>query len=201
MIAYVRGILTERNEETVVVEAGGIGYEIAVPLTVLERLPAVGSEILLYTYHLVREDAQLLYGFLRREERETFRCLLTVSGVGPKGALGILSALPVDQLRFAILAEDVKKISAAPGIGPKTAKKLILELKDKFHLEDVFEESLASDPAAVGQTESTGARRDAIEALTALGYSAADAARAVSQVPMEEDTTVETILKQALRFI
>ena len=199
MIAYIRGELISAEENRMIVEAGGIGYEIQIPVTVLENLPAPGSQVKIHTYHSVREDAEQLFGFLTREDMEVFRLLITVNGVGPKGALGILSAVSPDDLRFAVLAEDVKTISSAPGIGPKTAKKLILELKDKFRLEDVFESSLA-------RAEATGERggsisAEAVEALTALGYSAAEASRAVHSVELTEEMDVETLLKLALKKI
>lgn len=199
MIAYIRGELISAEENRMIVEAGGIGYEIQIPVTVLENLPAPGSQVKIHTYHSVREDAEQLFGFLTREDMEVFRLLITVNGVGPKGALGILSAVSPDDLRFAVLAEDVKTISSAPGIGPKTAKKLILELKDKFRLEDVFESSLA-------RAEGTGERggsisAEAVEALTALGYSAAEASRAVHSVELTEEMDVETLLKLALKKI
>lgn len=131
MIRFVRGILREVNEGLVVVEAAGLGYGIRVPLSVLPELPSIGQELQMYTYLSVREDAMELFGFLAAEDREMFVQLLSVSGVGPKGALGILSVLRPDALRFAIVSGDSKAIQAAPGIGKRTAERVILDLKDK----------------------------------------------------------------------
>ena len=144
-----------------------------------------------------------LYGFFSRDDLEVFRQLLNVSGIGPKGALGILSALSPDDLRFAVLADDAAAISRAPGIGKKTAQKLILELKDRFRLDDAFEKKLAhAAPAAAQASDSlAGAQADAVEALTALGYSGTEALQAVRKVELEEGMDSEAILKAALRHI
>ena len=178
MISYIRGTLVylEPEESLVVVETGGVGYGILISGKDLDLLPSHGEEIRLYTYLQVKEDGLQLYGFLTREDQKLFRMLIGVSGIGPKGALGILSALSADDLRFAVLADDARAIAKAPGIGHKTAQKLILELKDKLKLEDAFEAKLAKADlqtgAAAGLTE---AKNEAVEALTALGYSASDA--------------------------
>ena len=161
----------------------------------------VGEELKLYTYLNVREDAMLLYGFLTRDDLKVFKLLITVNGIGPKGALGVLSAITPDDLRFAVLSDDVKTISKAPGIGTKTAKKLILELKDKLKLEEVFEERLAHIEEGQEKVPSDNIRGEAVMALTALGYSNADAMKAVRQVELTEDMTVEELLKKSLKFI
>ena len=202
MIAYVKGELSEVTEETVVVESGGIGYEISVPFTVLNRLPALGSEVKIYTYMHIREDAMKLFGFLTKDDLKVFKLLITVNGIGPKGALGVLSSITPDDLRFAVLADDVKAISKAPGIGTKTAKKLILELKDKLKLEEAFEVRLAHTEAGQSDTGNLESiRSEAVMALTALGYSSTDALKAVRQVELTEDMTVEELLKKSLKFI
>ena len=144
MIAYIKGELAATDVDTVVVEAGGLGYEIYVPASVYEGLPALGAQVRLHTYLHVREGGIQLFGFLDRDSLEVFKLLITVSGIGPKGALGVLSVISPNELRFAILADDAKTISRAPGIGAKTARKLILELKDKLHPEDVFGRQLGS---------------------------------------------------------
>lgn len=206
MMAYIRGRFqyAEPEEGTAVLEAGGIGYQIYLSGRDLQLLPAAGEEVRLYTYLQVREDAFVLYGFFTREDRKLFGQLLGVSGIGPKGALGILSALSADDLRFAVLADDAKTIAKAPGIGLKTAKKLILELRDKLSLEEAFEAKMAGErmeeqtASGAGLTE---ARNEAVEALTALGYSAADALKAVRQVEMADGMDVEDILKAALKYI
>ncbi|MBR1758891.1 MAG: Holliday junction branch migration protein RuvA [Lachnospiraceae bacterium] len=199
MYAYIKGELTELLEDRITVEAGGVGYEILVPTTVFDELPVIGDVCKIYTYYHVREDARQLYGFLTRADKKLFQLLLTVNGVGPKGALDILSALSPEDLQYAILAEDVKAISSAKGIGLKTAKKLILELKDKIHLEETFEESLERKAAKKQKEETNSVQGDAIEALTALGYSPTEAAKAVRAVAMTDEMDVEDVLKAALK--
>jgi len=203
MIAFIRGELAEKTENSVVIDCGGIGYEVIVPGKVLENLPGCGAQIKLYTYMQVREDGISLFGFLDREERSVFRLLIGVSGIGPKGAVGILSALSVDDLRFAVLAEDEKTISKAPGIGTKTAKKMILELKDKFRLEDALEQKLLR-----AEKEEQGERDsyrqivlETIQALEALGFSGAQAKRMVNSVEGAETMTVDELLKAALKKV
>ena len=182
MISYIKGELTEVFEDTVVVETNGIGYNIRVPGSVLDRLPSVGSSVRIYTYLYVKEDAMNLFGFLSRDDLSVFKLLLNVSGIGPKGALAILSTIGPDDLRFAVLSEDVKTISSAPGIGAKTAKRLIIELKDKLKLAEVFETALANKEKASSENDVLLARNEAVEALVALGYASAQAMKAVQQV-------------------
>ena len=129
MITYIRGILEGMEEDKVIVDVGGVGYGIYMAGTAMGRLPALGKEVKIHTHLHVKEDLMQLYGFLTRDELRVFRLLIGVSGIGPKGGLGILSALGPDDLRFAVASNDVKAIQAAPGIGKKTAEKLILELK------------------------------------------------------------------------
>lgn len=200
MIAYVKGILTEVYEDSIVLEQGGIGYDIQIPASLFEELPPCGSEVKVYTYFYVREDVVSLYGFLNRDDLNIFRLLLTVSGIGPRGALGILSAITPDNLRFAILSDDSKTIAKAPGIGVKTAKRLIIELKDKLNLSEALELSREhAEHTEEALTENI--RTEAVEALTALGYSGAEALRAVKQVELTEDMTVEELLKASLKKI
>ena len=145
MISYVKGPLVDIFEDTVVIEAGYIGLEIHVPLSVLDRLPEIGMETVLYTYFQVREDGMCLYGFLNRQDLQMFRQLISVSGIGPKGALGVLSAMTPDELRLAIITGDAKAISRAPGIGVKTAQRVILDLKDKIDMADVLPAQFAAE--------------------------------------------------------
>ena len=139
MYAYIKGELAETNPDHIVIETGGIGYQVFISGQTFEYLPAVGEEIKVYTYLYLREDAVILYGFLTKDDLELFKLLISVSGIGPKGGLAILSALSADDLRFAVLSGDSKAISKAPGVGAKTAQRVILELKDKMSLEDAFE--------------------------------------------------------------
>ncbi len=201
MIHFVRGELADVMEDCVVVDCQGIGYLLRVPTSVARDLPPIGCEVKLYTYMAVREDAVALYGFVDRDELEIFKMLITVSGIGPKVALGVLSAIRPDDLRFAVLSDDVKTISSAPGIGKKTAQKLILELKDKLKLEDAFEKRLEHAGGVVIAAAAEDARGEAIQALVALGYSNTEAMRAVRTVEVSEDASVEDILKQALKKI
>lgn len=204
MISYIKGELVEVYEEGVVIESGGIGYEIKMPLSSLSNLPRSKNDIKIYTYLHVREDAIGLFGFLTREDLKTFKLLITVNGIGPKGALGILSAISTDTLRFAILSDDAKTIAKAPGIGSKTASKLILELKDKFKLEDVFEQSFTNNTKDV-QATGLGAsalydlKKEVIDALVVLGYSATDAAKVIAGVEIKEGMTSEQVLKLCLK--
>lgn len=199
MIAMVKGSLELVNENVIVVENHGIGFEILVPGSVVSLLPSVGQEVKLYTYTHVREDALQLYGFLTRDEMDMFKLLITVSGIGPKGALGILSVMDADTLRFAILAGDAKAIAKAPGLGVKTAGKLILELKDKCSIEDMLESSGKASAGSRADSSVSEAQGEAVEALVALGYSAADATAAVRKTAVTEDMTVEELLKQSLK--
>lgn len=197
MISYISGIYEGHSADAVIIECGGIGFCIRVPETVLGRLPAKNSEFKLYTYLHVKEDAMQLYGFISREEREMFELLIGVSGIGPKGALAILSSLSLDTLRFAIYAQDAKTISKAQGIGLKTAQKMILELKDKISLSDTLGEQTAEVSSA--NTKESVNRAEAIEALTALGFSASEAVKAVSSVKDIETLSTEAIIKAALK--
>lgn len=191
-----------KNEDSAVVEAHGVGYQIFVPVPVLSELPPLGESVKIYTYFSVREDGMSLFGFLSRQDLAMFKQLIGINGIGPKSALGILSALRPDVLRMAVASGDAKTISRAPGVGPKTAQRIILDLKDKIRPEDVLagglEESLAvpEEISGVGQ-----AGKEAVEALTALGYSAAEAAGAVKKVKITEEMTAEDVLKGALRHL
>ena len=205
MISYISGVYAGHSTDAVVIECGGIGFCIRVPETVLNRLPAKNSEFKLYTYLHVKEDAMQLYGFISKEEQEMFELLIGVSGIGPKGALGILSALSMDTLRFAIYAQDAKTIAKAPGIGMKTAKKLILELKDKISIDD----TLISREIAAGGAEGiltagslhidSEKKKEAVEALVALGYGQAESLKAVNAIEDVEAMDSGAILKAALK--
>jgi len=203
LISYIKGPLTEVWEDTIVVETGGMGWNIHVPLTVLEALPRIGKEVRIYTSLQVREDAMTLYGFLNRQDLKMFVQLLGVSGIGPKAGLGILSAMGPDDLRMAIISGDAKAISKAPGIGPKTAQRVILDLKDRIRMEDVLPENLSSSglsaASAAGGME--GAGKEAMEALVALGYSMTEAAKAVRQITVTETMTTEDVLKASLKHL
>lgn len=200
MYSYIKGDLAEIiGEDLIVIEANSIGYNIRIPTQVLDYLPNIGNKVKIYTYLYVREDAYILYGFLTRDDLEVFKLLITVSGIGPKGALAILSVMSTDDLRFAVLGEDAKAIAKAPGVGNKTAQRLIIELKDKLHLEDVFEQKLANSQTSVFKNELTGKKNEVMEALVSLGYSSSEALKVLGNIEITEESSVEDILKQALK--
>ena len=200
MIAYIKGKVAEILEDRVILESGFMGYNLFMPMASAEAVLRRGDEVKLYTHLHVREDAMQLFGFLTKDDLHTFQLLLGVNGIGPKAALGILSGLTADELRFAVLSEDVKTISKAPGVGKKTAQKLILELKDKMDLQEAFDLKTQHVQEAQGDmADLSDARREAVEALTALGYSGADALKAVKRVEMTSGMDVETLLKAALK--
>ena len=199
MIAFIRGKLVTASAESAVIETGGIGYEVMMPGAALAKLPAVGSVITVHTYMYVREDNLGLFGFLDHEDLVMFRKLITVSGIGPKAALAILSVMDADALKLAIVAEDAKAIAKAPGVGPKTARRLIIELKDKIELTAAGSQQAAE--AGNLPSADSAAAEDAVLALTALGYSQSDAFRAVRSVEDMQDLDAEQLLKAALKKI
>ena len=210
MIAFLSGTLEYLSGDLAVIDVGGVGYEVNVSAEVSGNLSSIGTGniVKLYTYMYVREGQIALYGFLSRGDLALFKLLITVSGVGPKGGLSLLSVLSADDLRFAIVTGDAKMISRAPGIGKKTAERLILDLKDRVSSgfvpaatdgagltgmaeglqRDAAAESLAGTPAS-----------EAVEALVALGYQRAEASRAVKKCVQKEDT--EALLHEALRYL
>lgn len=197
MISFIKGSLAEYGTDYLVLENQGIGYLIYTPAAVIDELPDIGGTVQIHTYMYVREDQLALYGFLTRDDLDIFKLLIGISGIGPKAALGILSTISPNQFRFAVLSGDSKAIAKAPGIGPKTAQKLIIELKDKLKLEDVFEEEAAFPSGAVSLNSS--AEKEAMLALTALGYSETEAFKAMQQVERTSDMDSETLLKLALK--
>ncbi|MBE5997484.1 MAG: Holliday junction branch migration protein RuvA [Lachnospiraceae bacterium] len=200
MIAYISGEITQIEDGKLVVETGGIGYLLLVPSGPKAPYLEIGDSAKIWTHLSVTQDGVTLYGMYSREEQELFRMLITVSGIGPKGALGILSVLSPDELRFAILSEDDAAISKAPGIGKKTARKLILELKDKIDASDVWGNRIGGEIAgAVPVPDDGGAVAEAIEALTALGYRPSEARTALKNAGITADMSVEEILKAALK--
>ena len=200
MISYIRGELIAIEEEKVIVDVSGVGFGIFMPGQAMSLLPPIGEEVKLHIYMNVREDAMQLFGFLTRDDLNVFKLVIGVSGIGPKGGLSILSHLSPDELRFAVMSHDVKAISGAPGIGKKTAEKLIIELKDKLSIEDVLERTVERDSHAISSTNNQ-IHTEAVQALVALGYGNTEALKAVKKVDTSEDMTVEDVLKQALKYI
>lgn len=196
MLAYIKGTVASIQEDLLILENNQIGYNIRITGQTASLLPGIGKEVQIYTYLYVKEDAMLLYGFLSMDDLDFFKLLLTVNGIGPKGGLSVLNAISPNELRMAIISGDVKAIAKAPGIGNKTAQRIILDLKDKCKIEDMVESTLATDTVVTGNT---GVKQEAIEALVALGYSSSDAVKAVNPIVITEETDTETVLKQALR--
>jgi len=195
MISYIKGTLIHIGDDFVIVDNKDIGYEIKVPISHIAKLPSIGDKLIIYTYLYVREDAMMLYGFLSKDDLEVFKLLITVNGIGPKGALGILSAITTNELRLAVASNDEKTISKAPGIGKKTAQRLIIDLKDKLKLENLNEISSIDNSSVSG--ELTDPVNEAIAALIALEYTQAEAIKAVKSV--KEFNNVEDLIKKALK--
>lgn len=199
MISYIRGEFVAVEKEKVIIDVGGVGYGIFMPESAMGLLPQIGNEVKLHTYLNVREDAMQLFGFLTRDDLEIFKLLIGVSGIGPKGGLSILSKLTADDLRFAIMSGDSKAISAAPGIGKKTAEKVIIELKDKLDIEEMLNPSDSETKSAIKMDGSANEiQSEAVQALVALGYGSTESLKAVNKVN-SENMTVEEVLKQALK--
>lgn len=199
MISYIRGELISIEDDKVIVDVNGVGFAIYMPAQSIGLLPETGEEVRLHTYMNVREDAIQLYGFLTKDDLKVFKLVIGVSGIGPKGGLSILSQMTPDDLRFAVMANDSKAIAKAPGIGKKTAEKLIIELKDKLSIEDVLNKAVDNETITVTNQASNEIQAEAIQALVALGYGNSESTKAVKQVHMDEDMTVEDVLKQALK--
>ncbi len=200
MITFVEGILEEVLPNTVVVNAGGIGYQILIPLSSYNKLPSIGARVRMLTHHHVREDAQVLYGFSSTEERDLFRLLIAhVSGVGPKMALAFLSGMSIDQFKGAVVTSDITAISNISGVGKKTAERVVLELKDKLGVAAEWE-------AASRENAPTGIDRhlhDAVLALISLGYKQVDAHKAVKAVltRISAESSAEDVLRESLKHL
>ena len=197
MIGFVQGKVDAISEDNVVIDTGGIGYNVRISAKTAQELPGIGQEVRLYTYTSVREDGISLFGFLSRDSLDIFKKIITVNGIGPKGGLAVLSVMSADELKFAIISGNAQAITKAPGIGKKTAERVILDLKDKIYVEDTQIRKEISSYDGLPQTGK--AQSEAVEALTALGYSATDALHAVRQIEHAEEMDVEAILKLALK--
>ena len=189
MIGRIQGELAEKNPPQILVVCAGVGYEIDVPMSTFYHLPRTGETVALLTHQVVREDAQLLFGFLTAQERAAFRQLLKISGVGPKVALGVLSGLSVDDLARAVASEDAARLTKVPGIGKKTAERLVLELRDK----------LPKAVTAVNASPASSASGDVLSALLALGYNDREAQAAVKQLTPE--LPIADAIRQALKLL
>lgn len=201
MIGYIKGTIEGITQDSVLVENQGIGYRIYTSSMVLGQIGAMHQETMLFTYMNVREDGIFLYGFPTTEELDTFKLLLSISGIGPKAALAILSVLSVKDLSLAIMAGDVKAITKANGVGKRGAERVIMELKDKLTIEDVFgdENDYSDVDASVGVSGNSNSMEDTVLALVSLGYSEFEAIKAIKQIPGAEQMESEELLKAALK--
>lgn len=190
MIGRLSGILLEKTPPLVLIDCNGVGYECEVPMSTFYNLPAVGEKVVMLTHFVVREDAQLLYGFGSSQERATFRQLLKVNGIGAKSALSILSGLSIDELVQAVALQETAMLTRVPGVGKKTAERLLLELKDKFTIDGV---------AAMHSNQPKSATSDVLNALLALGYNEREAVSAVKL--LDKEVTVSDGIKQALKSL
>ena len=193
MIGRLAGRLVRKEPPSLLVDVGGVGYELEAPMSTFYDLPAVGEPVMLYTHLVVREDAHLLYGFSRESQRQLFRSLLKVNGVGPRVALAVLSGLSEQELLLCLAHEDIARLTKVPGIGRKTAERLVIELRDKVVLHPV-----PATGAARPATVPADPAQEAVSALIALGYKPAEASRAVSGVP-QDGARSEDIIRQALK--
>ena len=201
MFNYIKGTLADIDENVVVVENNGIGYGINSSMNTIRQLPALASEVMLYTKLIPKEDSLTLYGFFTKEELKMFELLLSVSGIGPKGALAILSSMTVSDIQFAIAGGDSKAFAVAPGVGKKTAERVIIDLKDKVDIIGAFEAKITADLSTGGNKSmaSSGVKEEVLEALVALGYSPSNAARALDKMTITESTTTEQLLSDTLK--
>ena len=200
MIASVKGKLEGVTAESVIIDVNGMGVEVIVPNNVIGRLPKQDEAIKLHTYLHIREDAMQLFGFLEKEDLNFFKLLITVNGIGPKAAIAILSSMSTDVLTFAILSEDIKTIEKAQGIGAKTAKKLVLELKDKVGVINAKPVELRSDSSPfISLTIGSAIKEEASQVLEALGYSRTEAMKAITAIEITEEMTSEDLVKSALK--
>ena len=198
MYAYFKGIVTEMLDDQIVLEVNNIGYNIFVPASIYETIKELGQEVKIYTYTSVREDAFILFGFASKDDLNMFKKLITVNGIGPKGALGILSTLSTDTIKFAVMAGDAKLISSAPGIGKKTAEKMIIELKDKLGA-DLPVVQIEKDLEAKKEEALSPLKQEVIDAMVALGYSATEANKTLSKLDIDASMEAGEILRLALR--
>ena len=192
MYSYIKGELVDVAGDHIVVDNNGIGYQMFISSSTHFHMPAIGEVVKVYTYLNVKEDAMQLFGFLTKEELELFKLLITVNGIGPKNALGILGTLEPADLRFAIMAEDAKAISKAPGVGAKSAQRIIIELRDK--IDSVETSALTNSPVASLNTM----KRDVIDSLENMGYSSSQVLKAMDELDISDDDNIEDVLKQVL---
>ena len=198
MIAYVKGVLAVVGQDSIIIDKGGIGININVPVSIISTLPSIGSEVKVFTYTYVREDAIALYGFMTMDDLDVFKLLINVNGVGTKTALGILSAITPNELRLAVISADYKTITKAPGIGKKSAERIVLSFRDKVKMVIEDDSYIAVDSGDVAKSDSVNIT---LEALVSLGFSYGEAAKAVKQVDNYEEMDDESLIKAALKHL
>ncbi len=198
MIAWMKGILRDKKPPVIVLDIGGVGYQLDAPMTTFYDLPKIGEEISLFTHMVVREDAQLLFGFSTAVQRDMFRSLLKVSGVGPRVGLAILSGISAADFLACIVHEDINQLTTVPGIGTKTAQRLVVEMKDRLEKEMDLSAIAGVSGDSRGQ-DGPDSRQDAIGALIALGYKPAAASRSVNGIPESAEMASEDLIRAALR--
>ena len=195
MYEYIKGIFKSIEKEYIVIECGNIGYKIFTSGSTISNIPAIDQQVKIYTHQIVREDFIGLYGFLTREEISMFNLLISINGVGPKAALSLMSIANVSTLKYAIITDDDKLITKAPGIGKKTAQRIILELKDKINLGEAIQDGVVINPIDIDNEKLS----EAVGALMALGYSDKEAEKALEKA--DRSKNVEEIIKQCLKIL
>jgi len=197
MISFIKGLLDTVNTSSIVIDCGGVGYEVSIGLNTLSKLPSIGSVIKIYTYMQMRDDTQWLYGFMSKEELSMFHMLISVSGIGPKGAVNMLGVASAQEIMIAIMSGDIKAMSAFPGIGKKIAGRIILELKDKIKTESASSFDFETNET-MHTSDDDSPKNEAIAALTALGYSRGEALKAIVS-SYEDGMNTQQIIKLALK--
>ena len=196
MLAYIRGTLADIDDNVIILENNGVGYGVNSSMNTIRQLSNMGSEVKLNTKLIPKEDSLTLYGFYDKEELNMFELLLSVSGIGPKGALAILSAMTVSDIRFAVAGGDSKAFAAVSGVGKKTAERVIVDLKDKVDIVEAVESKLNSSATV---SANTSVKEEVLQALVALGYSPSNAARALDKMTITDSTTTEQLLSDTLK--
>jgi holliday junction DNA helicase RuvA len=200
MFDYIKGTLEEKDFGEAIVEAAGVGYSLNIPMSTYEKLPSVGREVKIFTHHHVREDAEKLYGFITKDERELFRQVIGISNIGPKTAMSILSGVSTDVLKECVKTSDASRLKKIPGIGEKTAQRLVMELKGKL---EFLHEAAGSVNGVSGKHASSGSRSEAFDAMISLGYAEKQVQAALTRVEnvLEQNAPVEEWIKKALQVI
>ncbi len=199
MYAYIKGIVVDIEEDNCIVDVHDIGYNVQISGQTAAKLPGIGEMVKLHTYTNVKEDAFQLFGFLTKADLQMFKKCITVNGIGPKGALALLSVMNADELRYAIIAQDVKAISKAPGIGKRTAERLVLELKDKLSIDDAMINREIAEYQGATTALDNPQKQEAVEALVSLGYGQTESLKAVNAVDGAENMDAGALLKAALK--